>query len=486
MNQLTTRRMVLMTEAYAPTADSVVNLQPADVLFNPEIFAGIFLKILDKNKNLVPLNYNRAQRHFMNNRTGRDIILKARQLGFSTAIQGELFRRAITGTVTSMTMAHDDGTTQKLRRIQERFWEHCILPNGEHPIRKYSNATLVTYPELDSTCVIATAGSKEAGRGDTYTDFHGSEVAFWSDAEKILAGAMQGGNPDIVLESTPNGSGGWFYERCMEAVYDKHSLWKLHFYPWWWDVTYKIDLDVPVEDFKRSLEADEIELIKRHKLSLEQIYWRRYKKRELKRLFPQEYPESIETCFLVSGVSYFGNTANAFKAPMGAKKIATHKYSAGLDWGKDNDYTSLTIIDVSKKVQVDYIYVNKLPWGEIRRRVAAKCKKWGIKTLLAESNSIGDVNIEELRKLELRVIPFNTSNESKANIMEDLYDALHEKNLKLLPIDEAKHQFDAYTSTKLASGVWRLAAAGKGHDDIVMSTALAWAARRYAKVQIWV
>ena len=839
-------------------APSKTQITPADVLFNPELFASYFLKILDKQKQLVPLNYNRAQQHFMSNRTGRDIILKARQLGFSTAVQGELFRRAITSTTTSITMAHDDGTTQKLRRIQDRFWEHCVLPNGEHPIRKYSNATLVTYPEFDSTCVIATAGSKEAGRGDTYTDFHGclspdtmvvtpshklvrmgdmqvgnlivthtgqfasisyiskkkknalkvtmqgmhtvplivtpehkvwtrhgmveigklsvgdqigypvrqildyasdveyrlpdtirpqggivkehgpvylhrtyeigrilgfylaegcikrsksgkpeaviltihehemlgvcewldelndlfrsykvykrknsrtvdiviggksfanfvldscselgnkripyesfscgvefarglvhgyllgdgcfsasdrkivaggvrssltigirdliaslgygfasigyreagtykaknserngkeswllrlyypntkklfeevgyycsepsverkqlkspiiengyawisidsieqfgettvmdfeinhadhsycilqgavsnSEVAFWTDAEKILAGAMQGGNPDIVLESTPNGTGGWFYDRCMEAINDKHSLWKLFFYPWWWDVTYKIEIDQPIPEFKKSLEPEEIELIKKHKLSLEQIAWRRFKKRELKRLFPQEYPESIETCFLVSGVSYFGNLSNAFKAPFDAKKISTHKYSAGLDWGKDNDYTSLTILDVTKKVQVDYLHVNKLPWGEIRRRVAAKCKRWGIRTIVAESNSIGDVNIEELRKLNLRVIPFNTTNESKGDLMSDLYDALHEKDLKLLPIEEAKHEFDAYTSTKLASGAWRLAAAGKGHDDFVISTALAWKARRYAKVQIWV
>lgn len=463
-----------------------LSVNPADILFNPETFASYFLKILDKQKNLVPLNYNLAQRHFMDNRTGRDIILKARQLGFSTAIQGELFRRSITQTTTAITMAHDDGTTQKLRRIQDRFWEHCVLPNGERPIRKYSNATLVSYPEFDSTCVIATAGSKEAGRGDTYTDFHGSEVAFWTDAEKILAGAMQGGNPDIVLESTPNGTGGWFYDKCMEALTDKTSPWKLFFYPWWWDPTYQQELQIPPQEFKASLELDEIELIKKHKLSLEQIAWRRTKQRELKRLFAQEYPESIDTCFLVSGTSYFGNLANAFDAPFGVKRIATHKYSAGLDWGKDNDYTSLTILDITKKKQVDYLHVNKLPWGEIRRRVANKCKKWGIKTVVAESNSIGDVNIEELRKFSLRVIAFDTTNTSKADVMSDLYNALHEEDLKLLPLDEAKHEFDAYTSTKLPSGKWRLAAAGKGHDDFVISTALAWAARKYARVQVWV
>jgi len=464
---------------------TVENISPADVIFNPALFSRYFLKILNKQKQLVPLIYNPAQAHFMKNRTGRDLILKARQLGFSTAIQGELFRRAITGTTTSMTMAHDDGTTQKLRRIQERFWEHCVLPNGQRPLRKYSNATLVTYPEFDSTCVIATAGSKEAGRGDTYTDFHGSEVAFWTDAERIMAGAMQGGNPDIVLESTPNGTGGWFYDKCMESLSGK-SVWKLHFYPWWWDPTYQNPLDIPEGDFLRTLEDDEIQLIQTHKLSLPQIAWRRQKKLELRRLFPQEYPESIETCFLVSGQSYFGNTATAFSAPRNAKYDASKKYCAGLDWGKDLDYTSLTIIDAANKVEVDNLHVNKLPWGILRRRVADKCKRWNVKTVLAETNNMGDVNIEELRKLGINVRPFTTTNVSKADIMADLYDALHEKGLKLIKRDEAVHQFDAYISTKLLSGAWRLAAAGKGHDDIVMSTALAWAARKFTVLQIWV
>jgi len=31
-------------------------------------------------------------------------------------------------------------------------------------------------------------------------------VAFWKDAEKIVAGAMQGGNPMVILESTLNGA----------------------------------------------------------------------------------------------------------------------------------------------------------------------------------------------------------------------------------------------------------------------------------------
>src|SRR5512147_1776321 len=116
---------------------------------------------------------------------------------------------------------------------------------------------------------------------------HGSEVAFWPDAERIIAGAMQGGNPDVVLESTPNGAQGYFYERCMEALRGD-GVWSLHFYPWWWDDNYRIPLDVGEQP---ALIGDENQLVEKFGLSYEQIKWRRSKTKELGRLFIQEYPE---------------------------------------------------------------------------------------------------------------------------------------------------------------------------------------------------
>jgi hypothetical protein len=481
------------SEVVSETAPIIPN--PFDVLFDPEQFASYFLYILDKQKRLRLLRYNPAQRDFMGSRSGRDLILKARQLGFSTAVQGEQFRRAVTSTVTAITMAHDDQTTQKLRRMQERFWTHCRI-NSVQPTRKYSNATLVSYPDFDSTITIATAGSKEAGRGDTYSDFHGSEVAFWSDAERIMAGAMQGGNPDIVLESTPNGSTGWFYERCMEALRGE-GVWKLHFYPWWWEPEYRIALEAGEV---LTYNDEEAYLSTKYGLAPEQIKWRRLKQKELKRKFIQEYPEDPESCFLGSGLSYFGNLASNFHAPLkvepilkaveadeanGVKALPAHKYSAGLDWGRENDFTDLVILDITTCQQVDLLHVNKMRWGDIRKRVAAMCHKWGIGTVVAEENSIGSVNIEELRKLDVKVHPFSTTNTSKSEIMSDLYDAFNEKNLQLQPYPEAQYQFTNFVSTQLNSGVWRIAAAGKGHDDIVIATALAWYARKYARVQVW-
>jgi len=459
---------------------------PKTIANSPELFANKFLKILDKNKKLVSFRWNRAQKDFHNKRTGRDLILKARQLGFSTYIQGELFRRTVTNTRTSITLAHDADTTAKLRIMADRFYDNCKFGSIQ-PERKYANASLTTYPEFDSSCTIATAGNVTVGRGDTYTDLHGSEVAFWPDAESIITGAMQGGSPDVVLESTPNGAQGYFYQLCMEAM-SGQGVWTLHFYPWFFDNAYSLPLS---DNEFIKYNDEELDLVKKHKLGPEQIKWRRNKILELKDKFKQEYPEDAITCFLTSGNSYFfsGITVDKiekiFTAPKVAVPDSTHEYYAGLDWGQSTDFTAMPIIDATAKCQVDLLHINKLQWKEMRKRIKAEYEKWHIKAIGCEMNSIGTVNFEALHDDGVNVIPFDTTNETKADIMSDLYEAIHSHGWKLQDEPTLKHEMNIFVSKQLPSGIWRLAADGEGHDDTVMGLAIAKWTVLASKMQIF-
>jgi hypothetical protein len=447
---------------------------PHDVAHAPEKFANTFLKILDKDKRLVPFRWNRAQRHFHEHRTGHDLVLKARQLGFTTQIQGEIFRRAITRTTNAITLTHNNDATTKIRLMSDRYYSNCRFGDIQ-PARHFANASLTTYTDFDSAVAIATAGSVNTGRGDTYSDFHGSEVAFWPDAESIITGAMQGGNPDIVLESTPNGAQGYFYNKCMEALHGG-SIWTLHFYPWWWDDLYKLDLE-PGESL--SYTEEEIRLIRQHQLTAEQIKWRRHKVRELGRFFIQEYPEDPVGCFLTSGNGYFGDLSQVFTAPEDPVYHPDHHYGAGLDFGQTVDYTAMPVLDFTDKVQVDLLHIVGLEWAEQRRRIRATAKQWHIDSLLAEKNSIGSPNIEALRAMGIHIQPFDMTNENKASIISSLNEAIHFGGWRLLHIPVQVNEFNTFVSTQLPSGAWRLAAAGEGHDDTVIGNALALRSGKY-------
>ena len=434
------------------------------------------LYILDKRERIVPFNPNRVQAHYLANRTQRNLILKARQQGISTLIQADHFVTAITDTALIATLAHDDQTTQKLRRMAARFYDN--LPAGIKPPRGLDNATTTTYPLTQSEVTIVTAGSKNAGRGGTYGRVHGSEVAFWKDAESVMAGIMQG-VPDrgvIDLESTPNGAQGWFYTRCMEAL-EGRSDWSLYFYPWWWADEYRL----PLADGE-ALDYSDIErqLIKAHGLTAEQVKWRRKKIGELGHLFLQEYPEDPRSCFLRSGLGYMGDIEHAFTAPVDATPQAGHEYYAGLDFGQQNDFTVCSVIDRTTMQQVALLRVNQVAWAEMRRQVRELCRSWRVKELKPETNSMGSTNIEALHDefrvdgLSTAIVPFTTTNATKTAAMAALRESLHSPSgLRLMPTPEQKHEMSGLQAKQTITGVWQIAAPDGEHDDIPIGNALA-------------
>lgn len=427
----------------------------------------------------IPLVYNPLQHRYLKERTPRDLILKPRQIGFTTCIQAEFRRYEWTRPASTMTLGKDDENTKELRRIADFFYDS--LPDDFRPRRHYGNATLATYPGLSSRAVIATAGSTDAGRGGTRSHIHGSEVAFWVDAQKIMLGAMQAGSPSwIVLESTANGAQGWFFERCMDAL-DGRGVWKLHFYTWFDHDEYRIPLE-PGEAIEYT--DDEGVLAEKHGLTPEQINWRRFKIAEIGRLedFLQEYPEDPVECFKKSGLGYFGAIDHVFKIPYGLEYDATHRYVAGLDFGQQQDYTVLVIIDKTTLQQVDMLRVNRTSWADIRGRIRAMCKKWQVDLIFAESNSIGAGQIEAMLeefyaddKLRTAIRKFETTAVSKPPLMSSLYSALHEGGLLLLDDSVIRHEFGAAVAKQTARG-WTVESPRdeSGHGDTVIAAALAW------------
>ncbi len=463
------------------------------------------LRILNKQHQIVPLTLNAAQRQLLAYLSGRDLVLKARQLGISTAIQAHLFLKAITTTARIGTLAHDAATTDKLREMAQFFYAE--LPEDDRPPRSINNHTKTTYPATRSTVYIATAGNRSAGRGGTYSHVHGSEVAFWKDGAALLAGLMQGVPTagQILLESTPNGQQGWFYEQCMKAL-DGDPTWRLHFFPWWIDPHYRIDVGTrhassdgagyevrganeqewafshpaPRTTHPIELSDDEMRLVAEHHLDMSQIAWRRMKIRELGELFAQEYPEDPYSAFIASGMGYFRLSDALFTAAREATPQDGHRYIAGLDFGQANDYTVCAVIDVTTRQQVALLRINRQPWAAIRAQVVDLCRRWKVATLVAESNSMGQPIIEALwgelsaASCRTQIHPFTMTHTDKTSLMAGLHMALVESGLQLLDDPVQKHELRVFTSKQTPTGTWQLGAPRGEHDDCVIALALAW------------
>ena len=106
-------------------------------------------------------------------------------------------------------------------RMVQRIWEGLPEELREGPLRRsVANAGQMVFPELDSEFRVVSAGDENAGRGLTIQNLHCSEVSRWpGDAAATLAGLRAALAPggEMVLESTPNGAYGCFYEEWMRA-----------------------------------------------------------------------------------------------------------------------------------------------------------------------------------------------------------------------------------------------------------------------------
>lgn len=219
------------------------------------------LKIRNKDRHLVLFRRNRAQMEYSRNCTKRNIVLKARQLGMTTYVAARFFIQTITqpGTLT-VQVAHTQESAEAIFAIVRRFWEN--LPEGMQKgalVLSRANVRQLVFPRLDSEYRVATAADPNAGRGMTIHNLHCSEVARWPrGAEETLvslrAAVPQDG--EVVLESTPNGAGGMFYEEWNRA---EEMGYARHFFPWWYEERYRVESFEPPSTRRAPEENQDLE-----------------------------------------------------------------------------------------------------------------------------------------------------------------------------------------------------------------------------------
>jgi len=205
------------------------------------------LKIVDKAGNLLPLVFNRAQLYIhsvierQRAATGmvRVVILKGRQQGCTPYVQARYFHRTnFKAHLSAFVLSHHSESTAKIFGIAQKF--RANLPGDLRlPLVKDSEKSLQM--ENDSGYAVGTAGSAEIGRGSTVHLFHGSEVAFYENADKLSTGLMQTvadvPGTEVIFESTANGPGNFFYNLVMGAINHSNGF-ELIFIPWYWQPEY--------------------------------------------------------------------------------------------------------------------------------------------------------------------------------------------------------------------------------------------------------
>ncbi len=137
-------------------------------------------------------------------------------------------------------MAHTQEAAEEIFRIVHRFVDWLPRSCARARCRtSRANVRQIVFPEMDSQYRVVSAGDRNAGRGLTVQNLHCSELARWpGDPAETLAGLRAALTPDaeLILESTPDGVGGCFYEEWQKAP---ETGMVRHFFPWWMERRYR-------------------------------------------------------------------------------------------------------------------------------------------------------------------------------------------------------------------------------------------------------
>jgi hypothetical protein len=455
------------------------------------------LWVRDKNGQRIQLRAQATQREFERRAGRQNIILKARQVGITTWVAARFFLDTITrpGCMT-VQVAHDHSSAEAIFRIVHRFLENLpeALRTGALRTAR-SNVRQIVFPLLDSEYRVESAGDANAGRGLTIRNLHCSEVARWPrDASETLASLRAAVVPggEIVLESTPSGAAGTFYQEWQQA---ESSGYVRHFFPWWWEATYRRPLEQELQ-----LTEQEQGLVERWSLSHEQIAFRRELEAQFGRLAAQEFAEDAESCFLASGECVFDVAAIDRRLADCAPPLQTRDnerlavwwppqsgsdYTIGVDpagGGSEGDYSCAQVVETKTGLQCAELY-GHLPPRELAAAIARLGREYNHAMLAVERNNHGQavlahlVASEQYQNLyqQQGKLGWYTSAISRPSMLEQFAILLSEapqlfSSMRLLR--------ECRTFVRRADG--SAGAASGAHDDAIMAMAIAAAVRKEA------
>lgn len=188
------------------------------------------------------------------------------------------------------------------------------------------------------------------------------------------------------------------------------------------------------------------------------------------RIFRQEFLAD----FIEEGAGVFRGIFAAALAIPQERAIEGHDYVIGCDWGRAEDYTVFAVLDLKEKALVHLDRSNRVEYALQRGRLKALAEKFRPSRILAEANAMGEPIIEQLRRDGLPVRPFQTTNATKAAVIDGLALAFERGELRILQDPVLLGELDGFTSERLPSGLFRYGAPSGLHDDTVVALALAW------------
>lgn len=456
-----------------------------------------FLKTTDRRLQVYRRNF--AQSNYSLRKKLLNMILKARQLGFSTECLIDLLDETInTPNTNSAIIAHERDKVVKLFEIVKRAFEN--MPDGTKPRVSFDNRNELYFPDLDSKIYVTLDT-----RSETVHNLHWSEVAFTPQAENkaaaIFASVPKGGK--ITLETTANGMSGYFFDEWE----DKDSKFTKHFYNWLWETRYAEPLEMDIEELRARYRTQAIryglmlDLEDRFNLTPEQLQFYSNQVVKNKHLVLQEFPTTSLEAFIATGRNIFHHTdlqKHPVRPPIDRKwgdmLIWEHpqpssKYVLGVDpaGGIGGDFAVIQVFNAHTGEQAAEYASNYVKPNQLGLTAMEIGNHYNKGLIVIESNNHGHAVIDAIRhkyynlyrretmdkqtREKTYTIGYATTGATKPLMVDVLEEAVRDETIMIHSEDLIK-EMKVFVQTD-EPGKQGYGAEGSAHDDRVMATALA-------------
>ena len=320
----------------------------------------------------------------------------------------------------------------------KKVFDEMVLAFADSPLIKSNASDLIITLSNGSTIQFFSSERYDNIRGFTFDYLVCDEFAFMAEQawSEVLRATVLVKGKKVLLISTPKG--------------------KNHFYN-----LFNLDGTNPQYKSFKMTSYDGLALA-------EEIDGARYTLPE--NVFKQEYL-----------AEFVDNGSGVFKdIPINNQPSGASKYYAGIDLGRADDYTVITILnDKAQMVCCERFRHNT--WENICTELLFHLNKWKPNAYV-EINSIGDVIFEQLKGKYKNIEPFLTTSKSKNDAIEALQVSIQNKEFNSLDIEWLRKEFDLFTyeyNHKTRS--LKYSAPQGFHDDGVMSCAIAYQALKNLK-----
>lgn len=477
--------------------------------------------VIDEAGEIVQFKLRPAQRKLLREMHYKNIILKARQLGFTTFIclfllDYALFNRNKLVGIVGPTQTDTSTIFRKIKIAWDNF------PQGIKDFLRLGTTgdSKVEY-EFSNGSVMRIATSLRSGtyQAVLITEFGKISAKFPDKAEEIVSGTLPAvpAKGLIFIESTAEGEDGPYHDMVEDAMEAKKAQrvltskeYKFFFFPWYENPADIVEGEVPISD-EVTQYLNKVERMQMITLSQAQRNWYYLEGKIQKLKMKQEHPSSPDEAFLTSGNKLFdGPMIEKHREEYQQEPLEVigdyviykrynknHVYGLGADvsLGVKRDSSTIAIIDFTTGELVLTYRNNEIDPVLFAHDIKKAALMYGGCIAAPEANSVGHTTCVTLNSIYSNVytqyregstesvttnkLGWLSTGLTKPRMLYDLSDAMTDELVKVYDegaLNEAKKmnkedslQVQTSTSTEKMTR----------HFDLVTAIAIAWQMRIY-------